>query len=312
MTTDGRHFAASATGQHGHLTRRQASAGGATRAMLRSRVQSGDLERAGVRTFTSPMVPRSSLGLLQGLMLDVGDPVWAYGPTAAALHGLDGFDLAPPFHLVTARDRNVRRIGHIIHSTFDIPLIDQSQVHGLAVTSPTRTIIDLARSETPLRLTAALDSALRDGGSAERFLHKRIAELRTKGRYGIPALLAVIDGAELSRGGHSWLERRFLELCGQAGLPRPTTQAVLSRSRDRTVRVDCHFSGTPLVVEILGYRWHRTKQQMQSDAHRLNRLQLDGYTVLQFTYFDIAERPSAIMDIVHDALRTVPPRPSSA
>jgi hypothetical protein len=308
MTQDGRHFAASATGQHGYLTRRQANAGGATRAMLRSRVQSGDLERAGVRTFTSPLVSRTAIGELQALMLDIGDPVWASGQTAAALHGFDGFRLSAPFHVVLPHYRYVQRVGHVVHRSANLTLVDQSTAQGLAATSPTRTIIDLARSETSQRLTAALDSALRDGGSSESFLHRRISELRSSGRYGMPRLIDVIEGAELSRGGHSWLERRFLELVGRAGLPLPAVQAVLSRKQDRTIRVDCHFRGTPIVVELLGYRWHRTQQQMQTDAERMNRLQLEGYMVVQFTYTDIAERPLQTIESLLKALYSSSPR----
>ena len=302
MTDIGRRLAANATGQHGFVTRRQANAGGVTNAMLRSRVSSGNLQQSGVRTYTSALVPRTAIGGLQSLILDIGDPAWACGPTAAALHGFDGYRLMPPFHVVLPADRNVRRLGHVVHTSADLAQIDVAMVQGIPTTSPSRTLIDLARFETAERLTAALDSALRDGGTAEHFLHRRIAELRSSGRYGIPRLLEVIDGAELSRGGHSWLERRFLELVGAAGLPRPTSQAVLSRRKDRTIRVDCHFSGTRIVVELLGYRWHRTKQQLQSDAERINRLQLEGFIVIQFTYDHIAMHPETMLSTLREAL----------
>jgi hypothetical protein len=88
------------------------------------------------------------------------------------------------------------------------------------VTSPTRTLIDIAAHEAPARLSAALDGALRDGLTSEDHLHRRIAALRTKGRYGIPSLLDVLAGQEVTRGGHSWLEREFLGLAAAAGLPR--------------------------------------------------------------------------------------------
>ena len=236
MTTDGRPIEAIATGQHGNFTRQQASAAGLTRGVLRSRDQSGNLVKVGVRTFASPLTPRSALTDLSALMLDVGDPVWTCGPTAAALNGCDGFVLAPPFHLLTLSNRNVRRLGHVIHTTNDLPLIDQVIVNGFRATSATRTIIDLARSMPAASVTAAIDSALRDGLTSETFLHRRISELRSRGRYGIPALLAIIEGAEITRGGHSWLERRFLEIVGGAGLPRPSTQAVLARAGDKLVR----------------------------------------------------------------------------
>jgi hypothetical protein len=284
-----------ATGQHGAFTKKQARDAGFTDAQLRSRVQSGSLDRSGVRTFRSPLTPHSLIGDLTALVLDIGEPCWISGPTAAALWGFDGFKHTRPFHITVPRGRLLRRSGAVVHTSHEMPLLDCARVGRLPVMSATRTIIDLARSEPNDRLTAALDSALRDGLVSEEFVHGRIASLRGSGRYGIPRLVDVIDGVELSRGGHSWLERRFLELIGNAGLPRPQTQQILTRTRNRTVRVDCRFEGLPLVVELLGYRSHRSKDQMSSDALRMNALQLAGFVVIQFTYDHIALQPEMVV-----------------
>lgn len=91
----------------------------------------------------------------------------------------------------------------------------------------------------------------RDRRVTEELLHDRIAVLRSSGRYGIPNLLDVIEGCEVTRGGHSWLERRFMVLCADAGIPPPTPQVVLAEARNRIVRVDFEFPGSP-VIEALG------------------------------------------------------------
>ena len=224
-------------------------------------------------------------------MIGVGDPVWAFGPTGGALLSFDSFHLRPPFHLLIPRGRHLNRIGHVIHTTMFLEPIDRETVWQVAVTSPPRTIIDLARFETPERVSIATDSALRDGGITERHLHARIAALRSKGRHRIPDLIRIIGGSEISRGGHSWLERRLLEIVAESGLPRPVCQQTLTTARDRLVRVDCRFPGTPLVIEVLGYSFHRTRSQMQRDAERMNQLVLDGFVVLQFTYLDVTDEP---------------------
>ncbi|MFT3854251.1 MAG: hypothetical protein QM733_16145 [Ilumatobacteraceae bacterium] len=221
---------------------------------------------------------------LADLIGSIGGLCLASGPTAAALRHCDGYVLRPPFHVMIEHGRNVRRLGHVVHVTRELPLIDRGRVGTIPVLSGTRTIIDLARSEPRERLAVAIDSALRDGGTSEDFLFRRIGELRSSGRYGIPALIDVLEGNEVTRGGQTWLEREVLRLIDAAGLPRPETQAVLTKRQDKLVRVDFHFAGTPIVVEALGYRWHRTGVQMQVDAARLNQLQLDGYLVLQVTY----------------------------
>ncbi|MEO8265821.1 MAG: DUF559 domain-containing protein [Ilumatobacteraceae bacterium] len=239
---------------------------------------------------------------LATLIADIGEPCWLTGPTAAALEHFEGFRLAPPYHLVTRRDRNLRRIGVVIHTSEQLDPVDRETVAGLPVTAPARTLIDLAAMAPREVLTAALDGALRDGLISEEFLHGRINALRGKGRYGIPTLLAVIEGVEIIRGAHSWLEREVLRLLDSAGVALPMPQQILGRRGDQLIRVDFRFPGTPLVVEALGYRWHRTGAQMRIDAERMNRLTMDGYLVLQFTYSDVVERPDYVVQGIVEAL----------
>lgn len=210
--------------------------------------------------------------------------------------------LRAPFDVTILRGRHLQRIGHRVHTTTTLDLIDRCNVHGFRALSPARTLIDLARSETPERLTVALDSGLRDGRFSESFLHRRIVALRSKGRYGLPALLAVIDGQEIIRGGHSWLEREFLRLVAAAGLPRPLTQQVLSRTSDRVVRVDFRWEHTPVVVEVLGYRFHRSSEHLRRDVTRVNSLLADGYLPFQFTYAQVVEAAEQTMTDVTRAL----------
>jgi hypothetical protein len=192
------------------------------------------------------------------------------------------------------------------HTTTELDLIDRAKAAGIPATSGARTLIDLARCEPPERLTVALDSGLRDGLFNEDLLHRRIVALRTKGRYGVPTLLDVIAGVEVTRGGHSWLEREYLRISAAAGLPRPATQRVLTRAGDRLVRVDCHYPGSNVVVELLGYRFHRSPAQLRRDVERANALLLDGYAPFQFTYDQLAGTPAdaeVVVRTVEDALR---------
>ncbi len=301
MTRDNRRLAAVATGQLGSFSRRQANAAGISDGQLRRRVQSGFLEQIGPHAFRLVGAEHGLRGDVRGLVCDIGEPCWISGPTAAALHGFDGYGLRRPLHVTVLRDRNVRRMGVVVHTTAYLPELDRETVDGIAATSPTRTIIDLAGCEPAERLAAAVDSALRDGLSSEDLLHRRIGALRGRGRFGIPALLDVVEGAS-ARGGHSWLEREFLRLVAGAGLPRPLTQQVLTRAGDRLVRVDCRFSGTPVVVELLGYRHHRTKEHLNRDAERLNALILDGFTPFQFTYDQVVGDPQVVIGTLQVAL----------
>ncbi len=241
--------------------------------------------------------------LLGQVIERVGQPCWAAGDTNAALFGVDGVDLVPPFDLAVPRNRAPHAHGHRIHRLRDVSKLDTDSALGIPCLSATRLLIESSRSLDSKHLTVLLDCSLRDGLTSEDFLHRRIVGLRRKGRGGIDHLLAVLEGAERSRGGHSWLERAFLEIVGEMGLPRPETQQVLARRDSKLVRVDCRFAGTPIVVELLGYRHHRSVAQMQIDAERSNALTLAGFDMFQFTYDDVVLRsPSMLATLL--ALRT--------
>ena len=242
---------------------------------------------------------------LQDLIVGLGVPAWASGPTAAALHGFDGYTLSTPFHVVVESGHNLSRVGHVIATSNHLPPLDREHVAGVPTIAPTRTLLMLAGMETRERLTAALDGALRDGKTTEEFLHRRIAAIRRSGRSGISAMLAALEGAEITRGANSWLEREFLRLVDLAGLPTPLTQQVLGRRRDRLIRVDFRFTGTPIVVEVLGYRYHRTRPQMGVDAERMNRLQLLGFQVFQFTYAQVVDDPADVIATLAAALARI-------
>ncbi|MFN8020258.1 MAG: hypothetical protein U0Q03_01915 [Acidimicrobiales bacterium] len=240
---------------------------------------------------------------LHELVADVGPPVWVADVTAGALLGFDDYELVPSSHLVVPRGRNVSRIGHVVHTALEIPLIDRAEVFGLPVTSATRTIVDLARTQSLERLTTAIDSATRDRLTSDDFLHRRLVELSGRGRPGASRLLQALRGIEITRGGHSWLERRFLQLCRDALLPAPLTQCIAGRRADRLIRVDCRFDGTPVVVELLGYAFHRTTAQMANDAERMNRMVIEGLCPVQFTYSQVVETPQQVIGAVSEALR---------
>lgn len=302
MTQADKRIAALATGQLGAFTRAQANDIGLSDRQLRSRVTSGILIQTGPNAFRVAGAPTSHVSELVDVVLDIGAPGWACGSTAAALHGFDGFVLRRPFHIAVPRERAVRRWNAVVHRLDQIEPIDQ-ETHGcIPVTSPARTLIDLARHASSEELARAVDSAIRDGKVIERTLHERIIALRSQGRFGLPLLAEVLAGNEVTRGGHSWLEREYLRLLDRAGLPRPEMQQILARAGDRLVRVDCFFPGTNVVVELLGYRFHRSARDMARDAQRANALLARGLRPYQFTYGQIVGDPPYVVTTTRHAV----------
>ncbi|MFB9376944.1 hypothetical protein ACFFKU_02955 [Kineococcus gynurae] len=111
---------------------------------------------------------------------------------------------------------------------------DRDEVLGIPVTSLERTLLDVARFESPLLGLATLDHALRDGlfdpadllDRAQAFRGERwVARARDLVRWADP-------GVESP--GESWARLRIL----QAGLPRPETQVRVDRDDGRSWWLD--------------------------------------------------------------------------
>ena len=74
------------------------------------------------------------------------------------------------------------------------------------------------------------------------------------------------------------LERRFLDLCRQRGLPSPIVNAAVEG-----MEVDFHWPTERLVVEIDGFEYHRTRAAFERDRDRDLALQLVGLRVVRLT-----------------------------
>ncbi len=101
---------------------------------------------------------------------------------------------------------------------------------------------------------------------------------RRHGERGVRALRAILD-RDIYVLTHSELERRFLPLATQAGLPPPETQRRLQGHR-----VDFHWPALGLIVEVDGLRYHRTPAQQGADARRFQAHTAAGLTPLRFTH----------------------------
>ena len=98
------------------------------------------------------------------------------------------------------------------------------------------------------------------------------------------------------------LERRFLELIGAAGLPRPSTQVVF-RSDQRTVaRVDFLYRELSIAIEVSGRRGHSSPSERARDAQRRNELQDMGVRVFEYTWEDVMRRAAYVKESMLERL----------
>lgn len=275
--------------QHGVIGRDQLAELGVTKSGLQVLVDQRRLERTAPRVWRVAGAPPTWRQQLHVGLLALGPMSWVSHNAAAALHR---FDRTPPgrVELLVLRNRRCADIGLTVHATRRWSRVDAVVIDGLRVTSATRTVLDLANVRVhPDRLKAAIDTAVRLELSSPEALMHRLNAIRSKGRVGVRMIEQLLEDS----GGHTMLERRFLELMSSAGLPRPQTQVIhrTAASGRFVARVDFAYPDLGLVIEVTGRLGHSSPAERARDAQRRNELQDLGLRVYEFTWEDVTERP---------------------
>jgi very-short-patch-repair endonuclease len=160
---------------------------------------------------------------------------------------------------------------------------------GLRVTTPARTLFDLAAVVTPNQLEHAFNEAEYRRLTSPVSLDALVA--RYPGRRGTHAIKRVLDdhrkkGETRTR---SELERLFLDLLDAHGLPRPT----VNRESDHG-ELDARWPAQRLVVECDGFAAHGTRTAFEDDRARDRALVVDGWRVVRITWRQLTTEPTTI------------------
>jgi hypothetical protein len=279
-----------AQAQHGAVAVDQLAGIDVTRRWLDNLTRRGMLQRAAPGVYTVAGSTGTWHQQLTVGLLALGEASWVSHEAAAELHALDRAQEGA-VEFTVERTARGRRMPFAVHTTAAVPQIDRVMVDDFRCISATRTIVDLARARIPkVRLEAAIDSAVRQGLSAPAAIAERLDDLRGSGRWGA----RLLDDLLQDSGGHSMLERRFLELVRAAGLPRPTTQAIHQRGGTTFARVDFLFEPFGVVVEVSGRLGHSSPAERARDAQRRNELQDVGRAVYEYTWEDVTKRSTEV------------------
>ena len=174
---------------------------------------------------------------------------------------------------------------------------------GIWVTSPARTILDLA-AMTPPR---ALRRMVRQAQVEHRVNVRQLLELLTRanGRRGVGKVRAAIaDGPTPTR---SELEDIVLDLIDSVTSERPEINARL-RLDGETIEPDFLWRERKLVIEADGRRFHDAPIVQADDARKQALLEADGHRVLRIRYEQAVGRPAQTRARIRAALADSPTR----
>jgi very-short-patch-repair endonuclease len=181
-----------------------------------------------------------------------------------------------------------RRVpGVTLHRRLSLPPRSVGLCEGIPVTSPVQTLIDLAARHEQRTVERFVNEA-------DRLRLVRTDDLRQAladhpGERGVGRLRAILDRRTF-RYTRSELERAFLPLARQAGLPLPRTSVHVNGHE-----VDFHFPTLDLVIETDGLTYHRTPAQQAKDLERDQDHSASGTHTLRFSHAQIHYEPDRVL-----------------
>jgi very-short-patch-repair endonuclease len=283
--------------RHGVLAIAELRACGLDDDAVARRVRDGWLHRLhrGVYAVGHPGV--TLRGRFRAAVLACGEGAALSYFAAAALWGFWAWDERFVEVTVVSGARTRRIDGVRVHRSRALKARDVRTRHGIRVTSPARTLLDLA-AVLPER---ALRRAVRRA-QAERVVSiGQIVELlgRANGHRGVGRLrAAVADGPAPT---HSELEDLLLDLLDEGGMQRPQINVPL-RFGAVTVVPDFLWREQRLAIEADGAAWHDHKLTREHDADKQARLEAAGYRVLRITWEQTIRRPEQTLARIRAAL----------
>jgi very-short-patch-repair endonuclease len=272
-----------AASQHGVVARRQLATLGLSLDAIDHRVAMGRLHvvHRGVYAVGHRALTRD--GRWMAATLAGGDGAVLSHRSAAALWGMR--DGSPACADVTI-PRSRRPRSGLVARRVDLRA-DEVTVHrGIPVTTPARTLLDLAAILDEHRLARAAERAEALRLTSPTSLEALAA--RYRGRPGVPALgrIAPNVAATTTR---SELERRFLTLLDAERLPRPLVNVPIEGAE-----ADFAWPARRLVVELDGYETHGTRAAFERDRARDRALQAQGWRVIRITWRQLRDEPGLV------------------
>lgn len=267
-----------ADAQHGVVSRRQLETLGLGRHRIEHRVATGRLQaiHRGVYAFGHRALRAE--GRWMAAVMAGGDRAVLSHATAAAAWDLRRSASGLVHITVAGNGGRKRRAGIRLHRSTTLEPHDTTTNRGIPITTPVRTVIDLARTVTGRPLEHALDLADQ----------RRLIDFAEFNRRPIPtSLQAVLSlytaGSTVTR---SEMEERFLQLCDDHRFRRPQVN-----TRIEGEEVDFVWRDARLIVEVDGYRYHRSPSSFESDRERDVMLAVAGWQVMRFTWTQLTTRP---------------------
>jgi hypothetical protein len=288
------------------FTAAQAAEAGWTPGRLATAVRAGRLQRVHHGVFVAGGVPLTALLRARGLLLVLPDRFHVSHESAADLWGVDcrrpqgpGDPVDHPLRITAATRARVGVRPGISVVEGRLPAAHVASAHGVPVTTPARTAVDLACERSLPEAVVAVDAFLAARRTTPADVHARPRDLPRPPRHpDSRRVLELADGRA-----ESPMESRLRVLLVLAGLPAPVPQHEVRDGRGRFLaRGDLAYVAERIAIEYDGRESHLEPGRFLHDRHRHHDLREAGWEVLRFTADDVLRHPTGVVARVERAL----------
>lgn len=282
-----------ARAQHGVVTRAQLLERGLTAKAIAHRIRTGRLHRLGRGVYAVGRPDVGQYGRWMAAVLSCGPEALLSHRSAAALWGIATG--APEMEIEVVVPGELRRRPPDIRMRRRVDLSDdhRREVAGIPVTDPVSTLVDLASCVVEWQVEKAINDADRLGLVDLVALRAEVNCLLP--RPGMARLRRLLGCDALTDTG---LERKFLGIVREAGLPLPETQVWVNG-----YRVDFYWPDLGLIVETDGWVHHRTSGEQATDHRRDQAHTKAGLTTLRFAEKQVRYEPRQVKATLSAVMR---------
>jgi hypothetical protein len=285
--------------QAGYLGRNQVLAQGVSEAAIRWRLDSGTwvLVRNGLYKVVG--VDGDYQGRLRGAMATLPDPTISH-ESAAEIHGIPY--VARGKATVTVHASTTHGFPDVtVHRSIDLLPHHRLKIAGQSVTTPERTLIDVAAKIRLGALGLALDESLASGLVSITEVQKLFEEVARRGRTGSGPMRKLLNerlGSDVVPA--SRLERLGMSVFERGGLPPPQWQ--YPAPWDPAKRIDFAWPHVCVGCECDSRRWHSRVSDFQRDRERDNLSLAHNWKIFRFTWEDFTKRPDVVISQLAGAI----------
>ncbi len=270
-----------ASRQYGHVTRGQLRELGVPERTISYWIASGRLTPVHAGVYAVDYVRPEPIARAAAAVLACGPGAALSHESAAVLWGLARSWPERP-EVTVVGDR--RRPGIAVHRTSTLRSADIRRHLGIRVTSPARTVVEIAPRLTRPALTRAVNDARLSGYLHLSDLEELLVRLPTH-----PGTRLVGEILETGNGPtRSGFEDAFVAFARRAGLPSPRINA-----RVAGYEVDALFGQERVIVELDGYEFHRGRRAFERDRERDAATLAAGFQTVRMTWTRLNDQAQA-------------------